>query len=417
MLLNLRQRLKVAWNVLRNKYSGDGYDFVKWFSPSNIFASKTGNILATNETIFAAITRLSNAMASLPLKLYRDFTPVNNRIADMLANSPNPNMTSFEFIRTLEVMRDTFGNGYALKMYDGNYQVESLLLLDPTRVEPVIEENTYELWYEVQGKNGMYYIHNMDMIHVKHIAATGQTIVYNSVGYKGISPIDVLRNTVDYDWKVRTFSLDQMDSAIRASFILKMNTTLSKEKKAEILNNFKEFYQANGGVIIQEAGTEINPIERSIIDTKVFEVEKITRSRVATVFNMPVHMLGETEGASYSSMEQLYLEFVQGTLLPIVRQYEQEFNRKLLTEQERLRGLTFKFNVNALLRGDIKTRGEFYFKGIRSGWFKPNEVRAFEELPPEPGGDRLYMSKDLSPIDDPNRKGVSPTNEPANEPK
>jgi HK97 family phage portal protein len=417
MQLNLQQRLKVAWNVLRNKYIGDGYDFVKWFSPSNIFASRTGNILATNETIFAAITRLSNAMASLPLKLYRDFTPVNNRISDMLANSPNPNMTSFEFIRTLEVMRDTFGNGYALKMYDVNYQVESLLLLDPARVEPVIEENTYELWYEVQGKNGLYYVHNMDMIHVKHIAATGQTITYNSVGYKGISPIDVLRNTVDYDWKVRTFSLEQMDSAIRASFILKMNTTLSKEKKAEILNNFKEFYQANGGVIIQEAGTEINPIERSIIDTKVFEVEKITRSRVATVFNMPVHMLGEIEGASYSSMEQLYLEFVQGTLLPIVRQYEQEFNRKLLTEQERLRGLTFKFNVNALLRGDIKTRGEFYFKGIRSGWFTPNEVRAYEELPPLDGGEKLYMSKDLSPIDDPNRKGVSPTNEPANEPK
>jgi phage portal protein BeeE len=75
-------------------------------------------------------------------------------------------------------------------------------------------------------------------------------------------------------------------------------------------------------------------------------------------------------------------------------------NRKLLTKQERLRGLGFKFNVNALLRGDSKTRGEFYFKGIRSGWFTPNEVRAYEELPPLPGGDVLYMSKDLSPIDD-----------------
>ena len=85
-------------------------------------------------------------------------------------------------------------------------------------------------------------------------------------------------------------------------------------------------------------------------------------------------------------------------LVPIVRQYEQELNRKLLNLNDRRTGLYFKFNTNALLRGDMKTRGEFYFKGIRSGWFKPNEVRALEDLPPEKGGDELYMSKDLSPI-------------------
>ncbi|PRX39514.1 HK97 family phage portal protein [Planifilum fimeticola] len=393
------QRMKMAWNVLTGRYSGLGYDFTKWFSPSNIFAGKTSNTLATVETIFAAVSRLSNAMASLPLKLYQDYTPVNNPIADLLANSPNPNMTSFDFIRTMEVCRNTHGNAYALKIYDDLYQVAALLPLDPSRVEPVIEEKTRELWYEIEGDEGRYFVHNMDMIHVKHIPTVGQSLAYHSVGYKGISPIDVLKNTVDYDGKVRTFSLEQMNSAILASFILKLGANVSKEKKAEILNNFKEFYQANGGVIIQESGMEITPIERNIIDTKVFEVEKITRGRVATVFNMPVHMLGETEGHSYSSMEQLSLEFVQGTLIPIVRQYEQELNRKLLTKRQRSRGLGFKFNVNALLRGDIKTRGDFYFKGIRSGWFTPNEVRAYEELPPMKGGDKLYMSRDLTPID------------------
>ncbi|WP_205628901.1 phage portal protein, partial [Acinetobacter baumannii] len=108
-----------------------------------------------------------------------------------------------------------------------------------------------------------------------------------------------------------------------------MATHLGTDKRKEILNNFKEFYQDNGGVLIQEAGMKINPIDRKFLDTKVFEVERITRSRVAAVYNMPLHMLGETEGASYSSMEQMSLEFVQGTLIPIVRQYEQEFNRKL----------------------------------------------------------------------------------------
>ncbi|MEC0248896.1 phage portal protein [Paenibacillus chitinolyticus] len=398
MTIKLRQRMRMAWDLVRNKASDYG-GFAKWFSPKNIFIGRGGNALANNETIFAAISRLSNAMGSLPLKLYKDFKPVSTPISDLISNAPNGNMTSFDFIRTLEVHRDSYGNGYALKKYDSRYQVEALVILDPAKVEPVIEKDTLDLWYEINGDKGIYYVHNMDLIHVKHIHTTG---------YKGINPIDVLANTVDFDSKVRKFSLDQMDMSITASFILKMATNLSSDKKKEILDNFRSFYQDNGGVLIQETGTEITPIDRNFLDTKVFEVEKVTKSRVATVYNMPLHMVGETEGSSFSSMEQLSLEFVQGTLLPIVRQYEQEFNRKLLTAQERQRGLYLKFNLGALLRGDTQTRGEFYFKMIRSGVFKPNDARAWEELPPEPGGEKLYISGDLYPIDTPveQRKGV-----------
>lgn len=397
----------MAWNIVRNDFVSAATGFEKWFFRGrSIFQGKSGSTLATNETIFAAVTRISNSMASLPLKLYQEFTPVNTATSDMVANAPNNNMTGFDFIRTMETIRNTHGNAYALKMYDARYQLSSLLILDPAYVEPVVEADTNELWYCVNGSKGQYYVHNMDMIHVKHIHTTG---------YKGISPIDVLSNTIEFDKEVRQFSLDQMDTAIKASFILKMATNVSEDKKKEIYANFHQFYKENGGVIIQENGVEIDPIERKFIDTKVFEVEKITKSRVAMVFNIPIFLLGETDGVSYASMEQLSLNYVTNTMIPIVRQYEQEFNRKLLSRAERLRGLYFKFNVNALLRGDMKTRGEFYFKMMRSGGYKPNEIRALEELPPEAGGDQLFISGDLYPIDLPvsdrkkRGKGVSNT--------
>ncbi|AIQ69544.1 phage portal protein [Paenibacillus graminis] len=405
--MNLWQRTKLAWNVVRNKAPVGAENFTNWFRNGlSIFRGKAGGELASNETIFAAVSRLSNSLAVLPIKLYKDYSPVNSELNDLVANAPNRNMTSFGFIRLLETLRNAHGNGYALKMYDRFYNVESLLILDPTRVDPVLELDTEELWYMVRGDKGTYYVHNMDMIHISHIHT-----VQN--GYKGISPIDVLKGTIDFDAAVRKFTLDQLDSSIKASFILKMATHIGTEKKKEILSNFKEFYQENGGVIIQESGVEVKEINRNFIDSKVFEVEKITRSRVATVFNMPVTMVGETDGASYSSMEQMSLEFVTYTLLPIIRQYEQEFNRKLLTAQQRKQGLYFKFTVGALLRGDMQTRGDFYFKMIRSGVFKPNEVRAWEELPPESGGEKLHISGDLYPIDTPveHRKGVSTKNE------
>lgn len=367
--------------------------FAKWFSPTNIFTRLNAQALASNETIFAAVSRLSNSVGSMPIKLLdRNFRMITNHwVADMIMNEPNPNQTSLDFFRTMEVLRDTSGNAYALKDYDENYQVRALWILDPGKVEPVADKNTRELWYEIKPDDGgpTWYAHNLEVVHVKHI---------HGYGYKGISPIDVLKGTSEFDRKVREKSLDQIDSAITASFILKLAGSVGKDKKAEILDNFKNFYRDNGGVLIQEMGVEIDPIEKQFIDTKLFDVEKITRARVANVYNLPLHLLGEVSGVQMANVEQMDLGYVQGTLVPIVRQYEQELNRKLLTSVERQRGWYFKFNVNALLRGDMKTRGDFYFRGIRSGWFKPNEVRALEDLPPEKGGDKLYMSKDLFPI-------------------
>ena len=87
----------------------------------------------------------------------------------------------------------------------------------------------------------------MDMLHVKHI---------HTMGYTGISPLDVLRNTINFDTKVKEFSLDQIDGAIKASFVLQMATSLGEEKKKQVLESFKAFYKDNGGVLIQEHGVK-----------------------------------------------------------------------------------------------------------------------------------------------------------------
>lgn len=391
--ISIWERFKALFSTERPKASTSLSDFTRWFSPTNIFTKQSATTLATNETIFAAVSRLANSVGSIPLKLLDQsfHAVIEHPVADLLMNSPNPNMTSFDFFRTMETLRDTTGNAYAMKEYDVRYQVAALWILDPGKVTELVDEKTKELWYEIKGDKGTYYVHNMDMVHVKHI---------HGYGYRGISPIEVLKGTIDYDRKVKQFSLDQIDGAITASFILKMSgTNVGKEKRDEILENFRDFYANNGGVLIQDSGVEITTMEKgNYIDTKIFEVEKITRTRVATVYNMPLHLLGEIDGVNFSSMEQMDLGYVQGTLVPIVRQYEQELNRKVLTDNERRAGLYWKFNLNALLRGDMKTRGDFYFKGIRSGMFKPNEVRALEDLPPEPGGDELLISGDLYPI-------------------
>lgn len=371
-------------------WKGVTYDFSSWMGKT--FFGIDNSTLATNETIFSVVTRLSNSMATLPLKLYKNYEVTHNAASDVLINDPNPNMTGFEFIRNLETARNEKGNGYALIERNIRLQPTRLTLINPDYVVPIIESETKELWYEILGEDGnRYYVHNMEMLHVKHIVGS------NSL--KGISPIKVLSNANEFDKAVREFSLKEMQSA-PMSFILKYGANVDSEKRQRVIEDFKRFYKDNGGILFQEPGVEINELERKYVAADTFVTERITRSRVANVYNIPVTMLNDTEGQSYSSNEQLMRMYVDLTLMPIVRQYEQEFNRKLLTPAERKAGYYFKFNTKALLRADTATQADYYTKAIRSGWLSQDEIRQLEDMPPVGGNaSKLWVSGDLYPID------------------
>jgi HK97 family phage portal protein len=239
-------RLKSAIYGAVTGWNGTNFDFTNWMGRT--FWGVDNSTLATNETIFSVITRLSNSLASLPLKLYRNYDLASNQAADVLINSPNPNMTSFEFIRNLETIRNEKGNSYALIERDVRGQAARLTPLNPDYVEPVFDIDTGELWYQVIGNNGTYYFHNMDVLHFKHIIGSG--------GIKGISPIKVLTNTNDFDKAVREFSLKEMQSAPN-SFILKYSANVDTAKRQRVIDDFKRFYQDNVGILFQEPGVEI----------------------------------------------------------------------------------------------------------------------------------------------------------------
>ncbi|QWI98274.1 phage portal protein [Bacillus mycoides] len=392
-------RMKRAVSGAVAGWKGQTYDFSSWLGRT--FWGVDNSKLANNETIFSVVSRLSNIIASLPIKMYKNYDLESNSASDVLINGPNQNMTSFELIRNMETARNETGNTYGLIERDIRGQVSRITPLISTYVEPVLEQESKELWYQVIGDGGTYYFHNLDVLHLKHIVS--------SQGLKGINPIKVLTNTIDFDKAIREFSLKEMQSAPN-SFIVTYGANIDKDKRKEVIDDFKRFYQDNGGILFQEPGVTIDQLERKYIAADTFTSERITRSRVANVFNVPVTFLNDNEGQSYGSNEQLMQQFVQLTLMPIIRQYEQEFNRKLLTPVERKAGFYFKFNVGALLRGDTAARNTLYHGGLRDGWLTRNDVRRWEDLPPIPGkADELWISGDMYPLDmDPaERKGVS----------
>lgn len=373
-------------------------NFSSWMGKT--FFGIENSTLETNENIFSVVSRIANTVSGLPFKKYRNYEVQNDEMFDRLMYNPNPNQTLDEVLNVMEVARNTNGNGYALIFRDIRGQFDKLVPMNPNYVEPVQERNTEELWYRVNSNGKNYYFHNFDVIHVKHISGNGNL--------KGISPIAVLKNSNDFDRAVRTFSLKEMES-IRDSFILTYDANVSDELKTSIIENFRQFYEDNGGVLFQEPGVGIQEINRKFEAADMKITETVTRDRIANVYNIPNIFLN-ADSDSYNSNEQLMQLFVNMTLMPVIRQYEKEFNKKILTKKERIDGCYFKFNLNALLRGDSKTRQLFYHGAIRDGWMTPDEVRALEELPPKGGrASETWISGDMYPMDMPiaERKGTT----------
>ncbi|MBY6758645.1 phage portal protein [Clostridium botulinum] len=352
------------------------------------FASRD---LATNETIFAAVTMLSNGVASAPLSVredYKKLKPRENNLARLFEYGPNPNMTTFQFIRCMETIRNTKGTAYAIKEYDYYHNIEAIWILKNEYVEPVRDQDTKELYYKIRCDGRDKYVHNSHIIVVNHISEDG---------YTAINPLDVLKNTIQYDQEIKEFSLNQMKNGLKANMVIKLQSKLNEES-IKLYEEMIQRFQKNG-ILFVDSGKEFQELKNnSFIDPKTFEVEEITVSRVARVYNMPIGKLIDSKNG-YASAEQADLEYMKDTILPIVRMYEQEFSKKCITEPDRDNGIQAKMSLNGFARGDMNTRGNFYFKGIRSSWFCANDIRALEDMPPIHGGDTFYISRDMCPID------------------
>ncbi|WP_430623846.1 phage portal protein, partial [Lactobacillus johnsonii] len=86
---------------------------------------------------------------------------------------------------------------------------------------------------------------------------------------------------------------------------------------------------------------------------------------MCALYRVPPHMIGDLERSTNNNIEHQSLEFVRNTLMPYLKMWEHELNRKLLFPGEKAR-LYFRFNVDGMLRGDTKSRAEYYTRALGS---------------------------------------------------
>jgi hypothetical protein len=133
-------------------------------------------------------------------------------------------------------------------------------------------------------------------------------------------------------------------------------------------------------------------------DAQFMELRQFQVTEVARIFGIPPHKLGDLSHATFSNIEEQNLDYVIGTLRRWLVRWEQECNRKLIAPLEKTQQFT-EHLVDGLLRGNIQSRYGAYAQGIMNGFLAPNDIRAFENLDPIPGGDTYLVQGAMVPLD------------------
>ena len=164
------------------------------------------------------------------------------------------------------------------------------------------------------------------------------------------------------------------------------------EEAKKFLAAFREMHEGLDNTsrtgLLRE-GIKANKLSLSDQESQTVEQRKFQRQDVALWFMLET-ILGDDESVSYNSLEQKHLAELINCLNPWLVKWQEECERKLLREREKLADTHFiRFQTGALLRTDTKTTYEMLTTAVRGMIMTINEARAIIDLPPVEGGDQL----------------------------
>jgi len=345
-------------------------------------------------TYYACLKILSESLGKLPLKLlkYDEKDGIKearkNSLYRILRYRPNPYMTSTTFWSTVELLRNHYGNAYVWR--DGIGKDMKLWILPNSQVQVFYNNNKalkdYTDIFYIYTVNGKRYILSSDeVLHFK-----------TSMSFDGITGIpvrDQLRSNIIGNAKAQTLVNNLYENGFTAKAVVQYTSDLNAENVKKFTESIENYatgkVDGTKNIIPLPIGTTLTPLDIKLTDGEFLNTKKYSALQIAAAFGIKPNQINDYDKSSYSSSESQQISFYIDALLYILKQYEEEINYKILSDEDTEKGLYFKFNVGVLLRMDTKTQVESITKAISGFLYTPNEGRAMMDLPAKPGGDSL----------------------------
>lgn len=386
--------------------TGDWTELMDWMGINSDELQIRGTNALKEITVYICIKILSDTVSKLPLKIYQDSGGIKKAtehyLYPFLKLRPNPYMSSSDFWKCVETMRNIYGNSYAWIDYVQSGRnagkIQGFYPLNPTQMQIWVDNvgllsNKNSVWYIYTDNMGnQYKLQATDLLHFKGLTTNG--IV-------GLSPIEQLRTSIENAKSAEKFLNNSYKNGMQSAGIIQYVGDLD-QKAEEIFRN--KFEQMSSGlknanrISLLPIGYQYQSMALKLTDAQFLENTELNERQLAAAYGIKLHQLNSLTKTSYASTSEANREFYTDTLLAILTMYEQELTYKIFLNSEIQKGYYSKFNADVILRGDVKSRYEAYAIAIQNGIKKPNEVREMEEDPPESGGDQLIVNGNYIPL-------------------
>jgi HK97 family phage portal protein len=379
---NLFGRILSAFRSSPNNPSTSLANPASWMFDGS--ASKTGIAITEDSAmrlsaVFGAVRVISETIASLPWMVKQDFEGSTRNAAahpiNQLIHSPNGMMTDFNFRESCQAHLCLHGNAYiAIKRNEAGQPV-SLIPVHPDRVKVKVYKD--EKFYTID--DGKETFDDTEMIHIVGLSFDG--IVGKSV-------IEAARESIGLGLAADQFGGSFFGNGANVNTVLTHPGRLSDDAYKRLMASWQRRYagldNAHKTAILEEGmnltKVSISPSESQFLETRQFGVVDIAR-----FFRIPLAYLGSLENSSTrANIEEQGIQFQRNTILPWVKRWEAEFNRKLFPNGN---DYYIRFNMDGLLRGDISSRYSSYATARQWGWLSVNDIRKFEGLDNIDNGD------------------------------
>tara|TARA_B100000678_G_scaffold291453_2_gene308474 strand:- start:1111 stop:2403 length:1293 start_codon:yes stop_codon:yes gene_type:complete len=358
-------------------------------------------------TVFACVNRIANPIANFPVSIVEPdgkggWTRVaEHPMSQRLAIRPNDLMSSRTLRKTTQGHALLWGNGYQEIERNGRGEAVGLWPLLPDRTRPHRADERLVFRTNIDGT-----VFELPQSNVAHIMDLSHD------GYIGLSQVALAREAMGMAKALEEFGGKFFANDMKSGGFLMHPGRLSAkaqqnvgqrgapdspaapiEKQGGLDNAHRVKVLEEGMKFIQ---TTIPPEDGQFLSTREFQIAEIAR-----MYDVPMVMIQSHEKTTSwgSGIEQLMIGFIMQTVAPWVQATEQELSWKLFTESERERGLRVKFNMNAVLRGDMAARSAFYKTMFELG-MTMNQILALEDMNGiGADGDVNFVSQNVQPLD------------------
>lgn len=337
-------------------------------------------------TVIRCVDVVSKTMASLPLNLYRKTDGGREKAEDhplynLLYRLPNPETTAYEFwhmyISNLMLTR----GAYAKIVRDRNGFIRALWNAPTSLVVDNRNKMTGEKYITVFADDGSY-----ETLYPGYFMYSPGMRVFSASDPE--DPVKIASDVLGLTMALNGFAKDFFENGANVGGVLESPNGLSDKAYTRMKKDWNESYSGilnQHKTAILEEGAKLNKIEPNLNDAQALESRKFAVVEICRMFGVPPHKVFDLDRATFSNIEQQNIEYVQESISPMSVRLEQTIFKDCLLPGERQTYYP-KFNVNALLRGDISARTQYYHNMRQDGIMNGDEIRELEDMNNMPDG-------------------------------